>query len=242
MGAVHGKNRLGGNSLLDCVVYGRVAGKTAMKYLGKGSGAGQAVQAAASTADAGGAAAAGDGKYTREEVAKHNKPEDCWIIVKGKVYNVTEFLEEHPGQAAPIIHWAGKDASEGFDRSHVKGTLERYGEPYVIGEVVEGGASGGGGGGASAVVFTSTLQSTEIFKKMVPQLANHGSEIVPKVGAVYAFELREKKGGKPTLFTIDLKNGSGAIKEGAIDGVKPDATFVMLDADFIKLAQQKLKP
>jgi len=29
MGGVHGKNRLGGNSLLDCVVYGRVAGRTA---------------------------------------------------------------------------------------------------------------------------------------------------------------------------------------------------------------------
>jgi succinate dehydrogenase/fumarate reductase flavoprotein subunit len=28
MGGVHGKNRLGGNSLLDCVVYGRVAGRT----------------------------------------------------------------------------------------------------------------------------------------------------------------------------------------------------------------------
>ena len=33
MGGVHGNNRLGGNSLLDCVVYGRVAGQTCAKYL-----------------------------------------------------------------------------------------------------------------------------------------------------------------------------------------------------------------
>jgi len=33
MGGVHGKNRLGGNSLLDCVVYGRVAGREVMKYI-----------------------------------------------------------------------------------------------------------------------------------------------------------------------------------------------------------------
>lgn len=33
MGGVHGKNRLGGNSLLDCVVYGRIAGLTSTKYL-----------------------------------------------------------------------------------------------------------------------------------------------------------------------------------------------------------------
>lgn len=31
-GGVHGKNRLGGNSLLDCVVHGRVAGKDVVKY------------------------------------------------------------------------------------------------------------------------------------------------------------------------------------------------------------------
>merc|ERR1712078_436304 len=32
-GGVHGNNRLGGNSLLDCVVFGRVAGKAATKYI-----------------------------------------------------------------------------------------------------------------------------------------------------------------------------------------------------------------
>jgi len=33
MGGVHGKNRLGGNSLLDCVVYGRVSGRTCVQEL-----------------------------------------------------------------------------------------------------------------------------------------------------------------------------------------------------------------
>ena len=47
------------------------------------------------------------------------------------------------------------------------------------------------------------------------------------------FEIRETKAGSPTIFTIDLKNGKGAVKEGKIDGVKPDATFVMLDDDFV---------
>ena len=32
-GGVHGNNRLGGSSLLDCVVYGRVAGRAAAKYV-----------------------------------------------------------------------------------------------------------------------------------------------------------------------------------------------------------------
>ena len=32
------------------------------------------------------------------------------------------------------------------------------------------------------------------------------------------------------------------MKMGKIDGVKPDATFVMLDNDFVNLSQGKLKP
>ena len=74
---------------------------------------------------------------------------------------------------------------------------------------------------------------------MNDQLPTHGAAIVAKVGAVYLFELREKKGGDPTFITVDLKNENGKItfgKEG-----RPDATFVMLDADFVKLAGGKLK-
>jgi len=33
MGGVHGNNRLGGNSLLDCVVFGRVSGRSAARHL-----------------------------------------------------------------------------------------------------------------------------------------------------------------------------------------------------------------
>ena len=86
------------------------------------------------------------------------------------------------------------------------------------------------------------LKSTAIFEKMAPHLEKSGAEIVPKVQAVYAFELREKKGDKPVLITLDLKNGNGQMKMGKIDGVKPDATFVMLDNDFVNLSQGKLKP
>ena len=86
------------------------------------------------------------------------------------------------------------------------------------------------------------MKSAALFGKMAPHLEKHGKDIVEKVQCVYAFEIREKKGAKPQTFTIDLKNGSGQIKEGKIDGVKADATFVMLDDDFIALSQGKLNP
>jgi cytochrome b involved in lipid metabolism len=35
--------------------------------------------------------------FSAAEVSQHNQPADCWLIISGKVYNVTSFLGEHPG-------------------------------------------------------------------------------------------------------------------------------------------------
>lgn len=45
---------------------------------------------------------------TATDVAKHNNRDSCWIIVEGQVYDVTDFLEEHPGGANIILRYAGK--------------------------------------------------------------------------------------------------------------------------------------
>ncbi|TDL18057.1 hypothetical protein BD410DRAFT_822490 [Rickenella mellea] len=51
-------------------------------------------------------------------VAEHNTRESCWIIVHGKVYDVTEFLDDHPGGSKIILKYAGKDATEEYDPIH----------------------------------------------------------------------------------------------------------------------------
>ncbi|KAH9912516.1 glyoxylate dehydrogenase [Fomitopsis serialis] len=55
---------------------------------------------------------------TGPEVAEHASRESCWIIVHGKVYDVTEFLPEHPGGQAIILKYAGKDATEAYEPIH----------------------------------------------------------------------------------------------------------------------------
>ena len=49
--------------------------------------------------------------FTKAEVAKHDTVGDCWMIINGKVYDVTPFVDEHPGgdilmdvRYAPLVH------------------------------------------------------------------------------------------------------------------------------------------
>lgn len=51
---------------------------------------------------------------TPEEVARHNSPQDCWIIVEGKVYDVTGYLTLHPGGPETILPYCGKEATQAF--------------------------------------------------------------------------------------------------------------------------------
>lgn len=57
-------------------------------------------------------------------VAKHNTRDSCWVILYGNVWDVTEFLPNHPGGANIILKLAGTDATEEYDPIHPPGTLE----------------------------------------------------------------------------------------------------------------------
>ncbi|KAL5457343.1 hypothetical protein EMCRGX_G034592 [Ephydatia muelleri] len=75
--------------------------------------------------------------YTREEVALHKKHDDCWIIIHGKVYNVTPWLKRHPGGAKVLLHYAGDDATVAFESFHNdKAYAQRYMVPFHIGYIV----------------------------------------------------------------------------------------------------------
>ena len=52
------------------------------------------------------------------EVRSHNREEDVWIVVKGKVYDCTEYLDLHPGGADSILINAGEDATDDFVAIH----------------------------------------------------------------------------------------------------------------------------
>ncbi|KAJ5086015.1 hypothetical protein N7532_010786 [Penicillium argentinense] len=66
------------------------------------------------------------------EVANHNTSESCWVILYGKVYDVTDFVSQHPGGAKVILKLAGKDATEEYDPVHPEGTLESNLKPEAL--------------------------------------------------------------------------------------------------------------
>lgn len=67
-----------------------------------------------------------------EEIMKHNTEEDCWVIIKDTVYDLTKFLSDHPGGKKAIMLFAGKDATEEFDMLHPPNVLKKYLTPEVV--------------------------------------------------------------------------------------------------------------
>ncbi|CAK7564645.1 MAG: hypothetical protein SEPTF4163_002541 [Sporothrix epigloea] len=61
-----------------------------------------------------------------EEISQHNDRQSCWVIVRGNVFDVTEFLPEHPGGEKIILKYAGRDATAAFDPVHPPDTLDKY--------------------------------------------------------------------------------------------------------------------
>ena len=43
------------------------------------------------------------------DLQSHNSNDDCWIAVHSKVYDVTNFLDEHPGGSSSIFSLSSKE-------------------------------------------------------------------------------------------------------------------------------------
>ena len=50
--------------------------------------------------------------FSEAEIAKHKEEEDCWLVIHGKVYDVTPYLDEHPGGPEIMVSNAGAEAGE----------------------------------------------------------------------------------------------------------------------------------
>mmetsp|Transcript_59092 Transcript_59092/g.156944 ORF Transcript_59092/g.156944 Transcript_59092/m.156944 type:complete len:248 (+) Transcript_59092:699-1442(+) len=104
IGGLHGKNRLGGNALTECVVFGRTIGNKLA--IGGGEGGLRGISGS--------------------ELRQHVSRESCWVALHGRVYDFTSFLDEHPAGAEAILRQAGGDASDIFDAIHTQTMLDDF--------------------------------------------------------------------------------------------------------------------
>lgn len=82
-------------------------------------------------------------QFSSTEIARHSTPSDAWIVISNKVYNVTSFLDMHPGTqitkaggSRVMLPFLGKDATAIFNQYHKAQTvMAKYSKMLLIGEV-----------------------------------------------------------------------------------------------------------
>ncbi|KAH8289339.1 hypothetical protein KR054_004027 [Drosophila jambulina] len=68
-------------------------------------------------------------------VNKHNTPDDLWLIIDNKVYNVTKFRLEHPGGEESLLDVAGRDGTKEFNDVGHSSEAREILKKYYIGDL-----------------------------------------------------------------------------------------------------------
>jgi cytochrome b involved in lipid metabolism len=68
--------------------------------------------------------------YFKEDISLHCKPNDCWLVIKDKVYDVSMFAQQHPGGSVIYTH-AGRDATDIFAGFHAPATWKLLQQFYI---------------------------------------------------------------------------------------------------------------
>ncbi|KAH8160373.1 hypothetical protein CIB48_g7880 [Xylaria polymorpha] len=58
--------------------------------------------------------------FDAADVAQHNTEQDCWVVINGDIWDVTEWITQHPGGKQAIFQFAGQDASAAYNGQHPK--------------------------------------------------------------------------------------------------------------------------
>ena len=72
-------------------------------------------------------------KVDKKTLSLHNHRQDCWTVLKGRVYNITSYLRFHPGGIEEIMKCAGKDGTLLFMKYHAWVNYERMLENCLVG-------------------------------------------------------------------------------------------------------------
>jgi cytochrome b involved in lipid metabolism len=72
-------------------------------------------------------AVAAEKSYSKADLAKHATAENCWMAIRGSVYDLSAYLPEHPSRPELVLPWCGKEATEAYNTK----TKGRSHKPYA---------------------------------------------------------------------------------------------------------------
>jgi cytochrome b5-like protein len=104
--------------------------------------------------------------FTRDEVAKNTSDDSLWTIIDSKVYDLTDFLDAHPGGPAVLRQVAGRDATADFYNLHRHDVLTKYDPQLLLGTIADEKpqVSNPGPGDLSRVPYAEPLWLTPAFR------------------------------------------------------------------------------
>ncbi|KAL4303634.1 hypothetical protein GQ457_10G028570 [Hibiscus cannabinus] len=73
--------------------------------------------------------------YTMQEASQHNTKDDCWVVIDGKVYDLSSYLDEHPGGDDVVLVATGKDATDDFEDAGHSESAKELMQSFCIGEL-----------------------------------------------------------------------------------------------------------
>ncbi|PMR72895.1 cytochrome b5 domain-containing protein [Billgrantia endophytica] len=86
-------------------------------------------------------------EITLAELAEHDHAESCWKAIHGQVYDLTDYIPDHPTSEEVIVEWCGRESTYGWDNKRpgvphsprAESLLEAYRIGVLAGESEAGG-------------------------------------------------------------------------------------------------------
>jgi len=70
---------------------------------------------------------AAERRITLKEVGQHSSASDCWMAIRGAVYDLSAYLSQHPSPPDLVLSWCGKEATDAYNTK----TKGRPHSPYA---------------------------------------------------------------------------------------------------------------